>query len=85
MCDDGWHELCRIDVPGDASLFDAVHAMVAGDYYINHCGVIILDEDITPAGLGMSIYLLNHVRIEYVSTIDYSLIFDNTDSDEDVM
>ena len=85
VCDDGWHELCRIDVPGDASLFDAVHAMVAGDYYINHCGVIILDEDITPAGLGMSIYLLNHVRIEYVSTIDYSLIFDNTDSDEDVM
>ena len=85
VCDDGWHELCRIVVPGDASLFNAVHAEVAGHYDIFHCGAIILNQDITPAGLGMSIYFVNQVRISYDSIIDYSPMSDNTDSDEDVM
>ena len=85
VCDDGWHELCRIEVPGNASLFNAVHAVVAGHYDILHRGMIILTRDITPAGLGMSIDLLNHVRITDDSIIDYSPMSDNTDSDEDVI
>ena len=83
MCDDGWHELCRIEVPGNASLFNVVHAVVTGHYDILHRGIIILTRDITPVMINMSIYLLNHVRITNDSIIDYSPMSDNTDNDKD--
>ena len=85
VCSYGWHELCRIDVPRHGSLFNAVHEVLAGHYDIRYGGNIIMTRDITPAGLGMSICLFNHVMISYDSNIDYTPMSDNTDSEEDVM
>ena len=85
VCDDGWQELCRMEVKGNKSLFNAVHAVITGDYDIIHRGMIILTRDITPVRLGMSMYELNQVGIRYDSIIDYSPMSDNTDSDEDVI
>ena len=85
VCDVWWYELYYIDVPRHGSLFNAVHAVLVGHYDIEYHGNIVLTRDITPTGLGMSIYEPNHVMISYHSIIDYSTMSDNTDSDEDVM
>lgn len=84
VLDDGWHELCRIRVRGNRSLFNAVHAVIAGDYDISYDGQIILTRDITPVRLGMNLYLLNHVVIRYDSIIDYPPLSDNTDSEDEM-
>ena len=84
VLDAGWHELCRIEVLGNGSLFNAVHAVIAGDYDISYGGQIILTRNITPVGLGMNLYLLNHVVIRYGSIIDYPPLSDNTDSEEEM-
>ena len=84
VLDDGWHELCRIEVRGNRSLFNAVHAVIAGDYDIFYGGQIILTRDITPVMLGMNLYLLNHVVIRYDSIIDYPPLSDNTDSEDEM-
>ena len=85
VCSYGWHELCRIDVPRHGSLFNAVHAVVAGHYDIIYRGTVLVTRRMTPVGLGMSMYEVNQVVIRYDSVIDYSTMSDNTDSEEDVM
>ena len=85
VCVYGWHELCRIDVPRHGSLFNAVHAVVAGHYEIINRGTVLVTRRMTPVGLGMSIYEVNQVVIRYDSDIDYSAMSDNTDSEEDMM
>jgi len=99
VCVYGWHELCRIDVSRHGSLFDAVHAVVAGHYDIIYRddvivsghhdiinrGNVLVTRRMTPVGLGMSMYEVNQVVIRYDSDIDYSTMSDNTDSEEDVM
>jgi len=67
------------------SLFDAVHAVVAGHYDIIYRGTVLVTRRMTPDGLGMSMYEPNQVVIRYDSVIDYSTMSDNTDSEEDVM
>jgi hypothetical protein len=84
VLDDGWHELCRIRVRGNRSLFNAVHAVIAGDYGIFYDGQIILTQDITPVRLGMNLYLLNHVVIRYDSDIEYPPLSGNTDSEDEM-
>ena len=84
MLDAGWHELCRIEVLGNGSLFNAVRAVIAGDYGIYYGGQIIRTWGITPVGLGMNLYLLNHVVIRYGSITDYPPLSDNTDSEEEM-
>ena len=85
VCVYGWHELCRIDVPRHGSLFDAVHAVVAGHYDIIYRGTVLVTRRMTPVGLGMSMYEPNQVVIRYDFVIDYSTMSDNTDRDEDAM
>ena len=85
VCSYGWHELCLIYVPRHGSLFDAVHAVVAGHYEIIYRGTVLVTRRMTPVGLGMSMYEPNQVVIRYDSVIDYSTMSDNTDSEEDVM
>ena len=34
VIDEVWHELCRIEVKRNKSLFNAVHAVIVGDYDI---------------------------------------------------
>lgn len=99
VCSYGWHELCRIDVPRHGSLFNAVHAVVAGHYDIIYRddvivpghhdiiyrGTVLVTRRMTPVGLGMSMYEVNQVVIRYDFDVDYSTMSDNTDSDEDAM
>ena len=47
VCVYGWHELCRIDVPRHGSLFDAVHAVVAGHYEIIYRGTVLVTRRMT--------------------------------------
>ena len=81
VCSYGWHELCRIDVPRHGSLFDAVHAVVAGHYDIIYRGTVLVTRRMTPVGLGMSMYEVNQVVIRYDSVIDWALVSDSADGD----